>query len=651
MEGKQSLYQRVLARPGAQLREEPDVAVAPLREVLPFSVFYVYGRRSLDGLDWLRVGKDSHGGVVGWILAKQLLEWNQALTVAFREPVGQDRVMLFRDRNSLKQLIEKGDYDAYERLYQEAESGQVGPGSPVVAIQPKAHIDIKKDFYLLPIQQYEDTYLGAQRALMLRVASVPMPKAKPKPEPQSKPRTAPQTQPVSPAPQKAYRAGIVFVIDSTFSMGPYIDRTREAVRKISASIAEAGLVDRVNFGLAAFRDNLEVVPELGYLAKTYVSLEEGRDAEGFLKRVDSLRAAGVSSKDFIEDAYAGVKEALEEMEWDAFHARYIVLITDAGARTPHDPLGSTGMDADAMRQLVRDKEAAVSVLHLLSPSTMARHDAAAGQYRRLSYYPGIGSFYYGVKTADVDEFGRVLDALAAQITEQVREATAGVPPQPVVAEAPPTPMPEPVPETPEPAGDELAELQEKVAKLGYALRMRYLQNRQDEVVPDVFNAWLVDRDFRDPRRPALDVRVLLTRDQLSDLQYVLKQVLQTAEEGLLSPRNFLNDLKSLAASLSRDPEKLAASTRTTGGGGGNLADLGYMREYIQDLPYTGEVMNLSLEDWEHWSAKRQLEFIQRLESKINYYQALHDHTDLWVSLDGGPVTGDSVYPIALELLP
>jgi hypothetical protein len=79
--------------------------------------------------------------------------------------------------------------------------------------------------------------------------------------------------------------------------------------------------------------------------------------------------------------------------------------------------------------------------------------------------------------------------------------------------------------------------------------------------------------------------------------------------------------------------------------------MGFMREYIEDLPYTGEVMGLSLDDWQSWSTQQQIAFLHRLEEKVGYYRALHDHTDLWVSLDGGPVTGDSVYPIKLELLP
>ena len=170
-------------------------------------------------------------------------------------------------------------------------------------------------------------------------------------------------------------------------------------------------------------------------------------------------------------------------------------------------------------------------------------------------------------------------------------------------------------------------------------------------MPNVFDAWLLDRDFRDPARSTLDVRVLLTRDQLSDLSDVLTQVLEAAEDGLLSPQNFLSELQSLAATATRDPEMLGATTTTTAGGGNSLADMGFMREYIEDLPYTGEVMGLSLDDWQSWSTQQQIAFLHRLEEKVGYYRALHDHTDLWVSLGGGPISGDSVYPIELDLLP
>jgi serine/threonine-protein kinase PpkA len=622
MDGKRSLYVRVLAAPDATLRQAPKED-APGQAVVPFTVYYVYERQSGDGGEWLRVGTDSHGTLDGWLSADEAIEWNQALTVAFRDPRDQGRVLLFKDRDALQELVQSGDEGArqYHELYEEAVEGQGAEDSPVIAIQPSNYVDLREDFYLVPIKQHQDVFLGSEQARMLKVASVPL-------DGDSDVRVQGLRTP-------SYRSGLVFVVDSTVSMRPYIDRTRDVMRRVYASIDEAGLTDKVNFGLTAYRDNTQSVPDLKYLTKTFVTLEEGGNARRFLTAIDELWTAWVSSQDFREDAYAGVKYALETNDWRGFDARYIVLITDAGARDAGDPLSGTGMQAKALRQLAYDKGVSIWVLHLLTPEGSEDHAQAEHQYRVLSEYPGIGQFYYGVPMGDVAEFGTVLEALTRQITEQVRATVSGAPPLPI------------------PEGDrpdtQLAGFQHQVAKLGYALRMRYLQRGQNETVPKVFDAWLVDRDFDNPQRATLDVNVLLTRDQLSDLQYVLRRVLDTAEEGVLSPSGFLDDLKSMAATLTRDPASVGKSTRAAGSE--NLADLGYMREYIEDLPYQGEVMSISLQDWEDWSAKRQFEFVNGLESKIRYYQALHDHTDLWTSLDGGPVDGDSVYPVRLDMLP
>jgi hypothetical protein len=433
---------------------------------------------------------------------------------------------------------------------------------------------------------------------------------------------------------RSYRSGIHFVIDSTVSMGPYIKRTREAVAKVYSAIQNQGLTNQVSFGLTAYRDNLDQVPELDYLTRHYVTLEQGTDVEQFFSHVNELSASTVSSRDFREDAYAGIKSALEDSTWSKFDARYIVLITDAGPRDSHDSLGATGLNAQALRQLAYDQGVSIWVLHLRTPSAAADHQKAEALYKQLSYYPGIGDFYYGVSLGQVDEFGSVLEILANQITQQVLATTNGVPPIPLAQN--------------NDSKTQLNNLQDRVAKLGNALRMRYIQKESGKPLPRVFNAWMLDRDFLNPERSVVDVRVLLTRDQLSDLKNVLQQVLELAEEGVLSPQNFIDDLKSLAATVSRDPSSVAGSTS---GSGSNLAEMGYMREYIEDLPYTGEVMNLTIESWEEWSAKVQIEFMNRLESKINYYQTLHDHTDLWVTPGGGSISGNSVFPVALDLLP
>jgi hypothetical protein len=276
-------------------------------------------------------------------------------------------------------------------------------------------------------------------------------------------------------------------------------------------------------------------------------------------------------------------------------------------------------------------------LHLRTPEGAADHPYAEQQYRTLSEIEGIGDFYYGVETGDVDNFQQALAALTAQLTEQVAETSKGLPPKLSDDEILATEK------------TELDEFQQKAARLGYALRMNYLNEDKAEGIPVLFDAWLIDRDFEDPAQRDLDVRVILTRDQLSDLHDVLRQVLNIAEEGALAPQDFLGELKSLAAAISRDPEKTNSATQV--GGGQSLADLGYMREYIEGLPYTSEVMNLDMATWQEWPAQKQFEFINQLDKKIAYYKALHENVDLWISLDGGAVDGDSLNPLLLEALP
>ncbi len=656
MEGKKSLFQRVLSIPDARLFSQADKKSSS-KDIIPFSVFYVYSKKK----DWLEVGHDSFGKISGWIPADQSIVWNQALTVSFKDPQDTQRVLMFGEKANLQKMVDDYDQEAYATLYNKLVNNEEVVNNPVIAIQPEAHVDIHNNFYLVPIKQHEDVYLGNEQARLLQIASVPLSDGQDQitstqtidSQTSSNTTVTSDTQQQLDSPNRQYRSGIHFVIDSTISMGPYIDRTREAVRKVYASIARQGLNNQVNFGLTAFRDNVDQVPELDYLTRTFVNLEQGGDSDEFFSRVNTLEPSSVSSRDYREDAYAGIKAAIENTNWNNFDARYVVLITDAGPRESDDSLGATRLSAQALRQLAYDKGISIWVLHLRSDSPAANHQRAEKYYKKLSFYPGIGDFYYGVELGKVDEFGNVLEVLANQITQQVLATINGVLPLPIpeqqeIAQQSPQsdikqqPVQEPADKS------QLAQLQSRVAKLGNALRLRYLQKEAGKPLPKVFDAWMIDRDFSDPQKSLVDVRVLLTRDQLSDLKSVMQQVLELAEEGVLTPSGFLNDLKSLAATVSRDPGAVSGNISSEGG---NLADLGYMREYIDDLPYTGEVMNLSLANWEEWSAKEQIEFMHRLESKINYYQALHDHTDLWVTPGGGSVNGNSMFPVALDLLP
>ena len=684
MKGKKTLYQRVLVKPDAVMAASAGGDAT--QQTTPFSVFYVYGRKQVDGAEWAQLGTDSFGDLSGWVKGDQLIPWNQTLTVSFRDPGKNSRVLLFKDKASLKSMIESSDLSQYKETYQAAVSDELPEDSPVVAIQPAEPVDITRNFYLVPIIEHEDVYLGSEAATMLEVTSVPLVSSSDDPamkqesnvpspaeadadreaeaaakaeveagKKEAAEKAAAARQQAMADALKQYKSGLVFVIDSTKSMEPYIARTRKAIREIYNQLEEAGVASGMSFGVVAYRDAPEAAKGLEYRLKIVSDLKSGKEADAFFKDVDQLKAADVSSQDFIEDAYAGVSAALDRIDWQGQDAKYVILITDAGARGPNDPLSSTRLDAAKLAQLARDKGVVLSVLHLLTPVGADNHAAAATQYRALSTYPGIGSLYYGVPAGDVGAFGKAVDALAGQISGQVRDVVSAqveksLPVEPLAVEAQEPPPVEakaqPEPEKLSASKESLEALQEKFRKLGYALRMQYLQKQKDGAVPEVFNAWLVDHDFVNPERQTLDVRVLLTRDQLSDLHDLMRQVIDTFQEGLITPKGFLNNIKHLAATMSRNPEKLSADDTA-----GSLSEMGFMQEYIEDLPYRSEAMSLTLEDWADWPAKRQIEYVNRLEDKIAYYKSLYDHTDLWVSLNGGPVNGQSVFPVELQMLP
>lgn len=629
MPGKQTLYQRVLTRPGAALSEAPGgkgTAGVPA-----FTIFHVYDRREAGGAGWVEVGAASRGPADGWLPADKLIDWKQSIAVSFANPAGRERALLFRDADALLGLLEADDLvDRARELRAQALAGPVPPGFPVVSIEPATHVDIRKQFYLLPILSAEEIYLAnGFTTRMLQVASLTRQEA----------AETPLTEAVRQGHLRAggsdsiaaFRSAIVFVIDATTSMGPYIDRTREAVRQVYDELAAAGLDDKVAFGMIAYRDNVEVAPGLEYVTRLYVDPNDGLDKQGFLEQVASVAPAKVSSRGFAEDAYAGVAEAVRGIDWSPFGGRYVVLISDAGARPGNDPLASTGMDGEQLNLLAREEGIAVYAVHLLTKAGAADHQSAAAQYAALSHHPVGGALYFPVAAGAVEGFSEHLRVMSETLTRQIAETSSGRLARPAQATAA--------------ESSELDRLAAATRRVGYAMQLAYLGASEDTQAPTLFNAWLADRDFENPDTAALEVRVLLTKNQLSDLQSTLRTIVETAKLAQVSPGDFFDQLRSAAAAMSRNPADVGLQQARS------IAELGLLGEYIDGLPYRSKVMSFDEDLWLSWSVGEQQAFIDEIEAKIALYQSFHDDTDRWVALDGGRVPGDAVYPVPLEALP
>jgi len=625
MDGKKTLRQRVLTRPGAQVAAQPGSAG---KAVPPLSQLYVYAKKDVAGVEWLEVGAGSKGKIDGWVRADATLPWKTQMGLAFTNPAGRDRTLLFEKCETVEEIVKGPDPAAAVKPIRTAVEGG-GTDAKVVSIEPATYVDMEKQFYLLPILEAEEvrTKSGAS-VRVLEVASV------------SKSGDAPGETAAKPAPTpeasalRTFSAAVVFVIDSTISMGPYIERTREVVKRVSDAVDAGGIEKQVKFGLIAYRGNTEKVPGLEYVSKVYVDDGEVAGGADFLKKVEGLAPATVSSAKFDEDAYAGVMTAVEKVDWQKFGGRYLVLVTDAGAVPGEDPLSTTGLGAEQVRVELERLGVALYALHLKTPAGKTNHGKAKKDYELLAMNPVLQKpLYYPVEAGDVQEFGRIVDTLADAIVSQVQAASKG---EMVAGSAR--------------AANKGAAPSDEVVKndaqlVGLAMQLAYLGRVQGATAPPLFRACLADRDLANPTKPTTEVVVLLTKNQLSDLAETVEAIMKAGDESQrTSSADFFDLVRSAAAQLARDPAALQ------GRDADKLSDL-VMAEYLEGLPYQSKVMSIDRDDWSSFGISEQEDILDELRRKLRLYAIFNEDKDRWVALAPGADAGDAVYPVPLTALP
>jgi len=623
--GKQTLYQRVLTVPGARIAKTAGGGETTLAAA--FSRYYLYDRRAAQGTEWLEVGTDTKGSIQGWIRADQTVPWKQQLALAFTNPAGRgDRpALFFRGFDDLSGILAAPDPgEAMRQLQTKIIAGDRDPRA--VAREPAHHVDINQAFYLLPILDFKELYLPQGDILdALEVASV----SAQQPEPPNQPRTITN-----------FRSAVVFVIDTTISMRPYIDQTRASVKRIYDRIEAAGLADdEVRFGLVAYRARDPAIPGLEYGARTFADPSEIQSGADFLAKVKEVEEARVSTRYFTEDALLGLDQALSSIDWSDFGGRYIVLVTDAGAL--EGDKSATGTGVAQMRSEAQARGVAVYGLHLKTPAGRDDHAGAEAQYRVLADNDYVQDpLYFDIQAGAVDRYGKVLDTLADTLIDQIEQAARGKEVAGSARTASRTQGPDQAP-----ADRQLEDLRRTTQALGHAMQLAYLGRVEGTRAPLVFQGWIADLDLTDPAKRTVEPRLLLTKNQLSDLVLALDRILTAAEGGLARPHDFYAQLRSLAAQFSRDPA-LANRPEAT-----RLADLGLLGEYLEDLPYRSRVMNLDQDTWSRWGTHQQVAFIDELKNKIRLYRRYNADPGRWIDLVPGGPPDDAVYPIPLTDLP
>lgn len=608
IEGKQSTFQRVLTRPGATRHDAPDGAET--LAYAPFQPLYVYARQG----DWVQVGASSSLGAEGWVRADQVVDWRQNITAAFTNASGRKRQLLFADRAGLEDLMNREDFMARQAdLLAQSDTGTMEPGSGVVAVEPEEFINIREQLYLMPILSFEESLhpVNYEPTLLMEVASIPQQAA---PEPDAA------------APTGEFDAGVVFVLDTTKSMGPYIERTRAAVERIVSDIQGTDIGARVQFGVIGFRDDTASDPDgIGYRTKILAPLER-RDDQGPV--IEAIRGASdvatASTPGFNEDSMAGIEDAIDAIDWqpegqDAFDARYVILITDAGPNDPDDPHSRSNIGPAELQADAEEKGIAVMTLHLKTPAGgQAQHDYAEAAYQKLSVFGGT-SFYYPIEGGEEAAFGTTIDRLVTALADTIRVAQGEAP-----ALAPDE-------------GDA------RITNLGLAMQLAWLGAQPGVTPPDILRGWISEKAVEDPTRLAVEPRLLVTKNEMATMADLLNGLVEAGEQNRSAEEAdaFFGQVQSVIASMAQNPDRLVDAS--AGSPGGAL-------EFLEDLPYRSQLLQIDQATWSQSAVQRRT-ILDGMRQKLVQYRKWLTDPSVWTALSPDAPDGEWVFAMPFDVLP
>ncbi|MDL2314609.1 hypothetical protein LJC36_06470, partial [Desulfovibrio sp. OttesenSCG-928-C14] len=523
-----------------------------------------------------------------------------------------------------------------------AGSSALAKDFPVVSVEPKMAVDITKQFYLLPILEHKAVEMDGREGRVLRIAAVSSggDKARESSDLRVNPefvKSAATASADKADALKELKVDFVWVIDTTRSMGPYIEKAHEAMRAVSKEIAaDPKLAGKIAFGVWAYRDSMSI-QNIEYLTKNFTPKLQPIDA--FLETMGQVKETKTDSIDMAEDLFAGVADAVEKTAWRPGAVRIVAIVADAPAHEAGHKWNSSGKEESTLRALATESRVTVFAMHLKPPRTQRYNKIAERQLKVLAANPGSEEVaYWGFNANDVASFGTASQGLAQAVVAFVGAGEKALADGETPAQTTETAV---TPTASQTAATGPSE--EAVRNMLKAASVIWLGSQANVMPPRDIEAWVTDKDLADPAKQALEVRLLLNKRQLDSLATLLDEVLQAGRYNQISGEDFFNSLQAASAVASRNPDMLAHAP--------TLEESGLIPDFLSGLPYTSQLMDMNNDLWASWGPDEQDSFLNKIEAKVKAYQSLHDNTEIWVALNQGDDAAEYVAPVPLELLP
>ncbi len=625
---------RVLTKPAVNLYSEKNENSTIIeREIVALQAYFVnemtevaFDRTTMESTGWYYVSPSLGAPSIGYLRAEDVVPWRQALAVAFTNPGASERrpVIMYESLRTLESSLAEIDSQTItgDQLHANIDAGN--PAEGIITRERNTWTDIDESFYLMPIIEHDDlsVYYPADDMRALRVTVLTDEAA----TDQAKACDV-SSNDFDQCQEDAAQASsggfsglgidVVFVVDMTASMGPYIDDVRRSIRQVARRLGERPDAGSIRFGLVGYRDSIEANPELEWTAKVFTpDLIESGEFDSLLSSETQVAEANVSSGDFSEEVFAGMKAAVTEVNWRPEAARMIILIGDASGHDAIHIKSTTGLDEKAIRDLTDSEDiytAAIYVGQQTEDLVVARpqyETMAAGDEGNKAFFEAISD------SSGETGLEESLKASIEQLLEFVRSGDFSA------------------------IQSGSGRATDAILAAARAAFVDYLGTGASP--PPSVTAWALDRDISAFDKRALKVKVLVSRTDIENLIDFLDGLLTQLDTQQVSGSSFFGSAQQGATATTYD---LSLAQ------GEQLSQAGALPGAISNLPYKSEVLTLTLDEFKNVSVDERTRIEERLRSLVKYYEASLSNTDAWVSLNSSGSVQDRVFLMDLEWLP
>lgn len=606
----ESNIDRVLTKQFAKLYASPTKSAEVVRDNLPlYEAFGVVKQENKSGTRWYQVTEEYvpkqkptnwAPKTIGWISEEDAISWKRALVMRFTNSLNREPSVIFETAEDAVALMKANKTDRNEqldKLYAEFESGNVNSSSGALAIEPTVG-QSQDQIVMYPLLDFyksnsEELYMDGQFARLLEVAA--------------QTRNGANQDSMGNVP-----IDIVFVMDLTSSMQPYLDQLLSVVKQF---VLDTNGQD-IRFGFIGYQDKDR---KFSFTQKdfTYDGVVSPSDFVKMLSKVEAQKIP-VKSDDIPEAVLDGVNLALDSKQWRDKSAKTIILIGDAPGRE----------DKFSIKEL-RDKSYTRKIpiysLYIDASKGAAKHaNTGKKQYKQLSstYEGAYGTSreiphwsvinggspqaFANTVASGLNDAKEIFDTLASQKTGEMKTKEGSV-----------------------------AELLFQQADLLLA----------DPTMPNnAVVGWVADKVMNSPGREALAPMILLNEVELDELEQRVQELKDIGEMAMRGDSGTTLDFFDLVSDNTRftmvDPSAV------------NFRDAFSAPLGINNLPYDSDIMATTREEFH--SMDRVQAFVRSMNNKLRHYEDLkrqQGNPNVWKKLSMGTSERDRVVGVELNQLP